>query len=198
MSFLLAFLLLLLSPQGEQPVKPPMPFYDWGACPFEGCTYRRWQAVQPVSVWSARNHRQVAFTVTRNEWVRGLTGVVITTRPGVSRVLVKMTLGESAKVEVAPGDLLYTLHYLGEGYDLFWFHGKTYSDQISGEPDPDPPPPEIKIQIISRPQCVWWVKIRNAKGQVGWTDQTDRFTNMDLFAWHLNPVDRSQLAEDVH
>jgi hypothetical protein len=161
-----------------------MPFYDWGACPFEGCTYRRWQALQHVTVWNTRNHRQIAFTIKSGEWVRGITGVVVTTRPGISKVLEKMTVGEGPSVAVSPGDLLYTLHYVGEGYDLFWFQGRTYSDQISGDRDPDPPPPGTKIQIISRPQAVWWVKVRNAKGQVGWTDQTDRFTNMDQFAWN--------------
>jgi hypothetical protein len=159
-----------------------MPFYDWGACPFEGCTYRRWQAVKTVTVWTGRNHHHVAYTVKSGEWVRGLTGVVITARPGISKVLVKMTLGEKSAVNISPGDVLYTLHDLGEGFDLFWFHGKTYSDQISGDPDPDPPPPGLQIQIISRPQYVWWTKIRNAQGQVGWTDQTERFTNMDQFA----------------
>jgi hypothetical protein len=178
----LIFLLLCLPASRQQAARPPMPFYDWGACPFEGCMYRKWKATKPVTVWTNRGRRHVAFTIKPGEWIRGLTGVVITSQPGVSKVLVKMILGADRSVNVSPGDLLYTLHYAGEGYDLFWFEGKTYSDQISGDPDPDPPPPGIKIQIISRPKCVWWVKIRNAKGQVGWTDQTDRFTNMDQFA----------------
>jgi hypothetical protein len=183
---LLAFALLLLPVPSQVESKPPTPFYDWGACPFEGCTYRRWQAVKAVTVWTGRNHRRVAFTVKSGEWVRGLTGVVITTRPGISKVLVKMTLGDRPAVSVSPGDLLYTLHDLGEGFDFFWFQGKTYSDQISGEPDPDPPPPDLQIQIISRPQYVWWAKIRNLRGRVGWTDQTELFTNMDQFAGNEN------------
>ncbi len=181
-------ILLLVQAATRPPAQPPVPFYDWGACPFEGCTYRRWKAVSPVTVWTGRDHHQVAFIVKQGEWIRGVTGVVITTRPGVSKILVKMTLGNKAKVELAPGDLLYTLHYLGEGYDLFWFRGKTYSDQISGDPDPDPPPPGTEIQIVSRPEYVWWVKVRSAKGQVGWTDQTKRFTNMDEFAWLAGPL----------
>jgi hypothetical protein len=176
--------LLFLRASSSAQAQPSLPFYDWGACPFEGCTYRRWEAVKSVTVWTGRDRRHVAFTIKPKEWTRGITGVVITTRPGVSKILVKMTLGNKAKVALAPGDLLYTLHYLGEGFDLFWFRGKTYSDQISGDVDPDPPPPGTEIQIISRPEYVWWVKVRNAKGQVGWTDQTDRFTNMDQFAWN--------------
>jgi hypothetical protein len=175
-------ILLFVQTPVRPPAQPPVPFYDWGACPFEGCTYRRWQAIRPVTAWTARDRRQVAFTVKPGEWIRGVTGVVITSRPGISKVLVKMTLGSKAQVALSPGDLLYTLHDLGEGFDLFWYHGKTFSDQISGDPDPSPPSPGSSIQIISRPKYVWWVKVRNARGQVGWTDQTNRFTNMDQFA----------------
>lgn len=195
--FALSLLVLLFLPASAPPqAQPPVPFYDWGGCPFEGCTYRRWEAGKPVTVWTGRDRRHVAFTIKPKEWAHGINGVVITTRPGVSKVLIKMTLGNKAQVELAPGDLLYTLHYLGEGYDLFWFRGKTYSDQISGDPDPDPPPPGTEIQIISRPEYVWWVKVRNAKGQVGWTDQTDRFTNMDQFAsWRVPYFRQTQPVE---
>jgi hypothetical protein len=89
---LLIFMLLLGTPPGAY--KPPMPFYDWGACPFEGCTYRKWKATAPVVVWTSRDHRQVAFTIKSDEWVQGLTGVVVTTKPGMIKVLAKMELGK--------------------------------------------------------------------------------------------------------
>jgi hypothetical protein len=194
MQALIAFIFLSMpAPVQGAPSKPPLPFYDWSACPFEGCTYRRWQAVKPVTVWTGRDHRRVAFTVKPGEWIRGVTGVVITTRAGISKVLLPITLGDNPSVSLVPGDVFYTLHYLGEGYDLFWFRGKTYSDQIAADqPDPDPPPPDLQVQIISRPQYVWWVKIRNAKGQIGWTDQTNRFTNMDQFARDRHRLDPSE------
>jgi hypothetical protein len=176
---LLIFMLLLGAPPGAY--KPPMPFYDWGACPFEGCTYRKWKATAPVVVWTSRDHRQVAFTIKSDEWVQGLTGVVVTTKPGMIKVLAKMELGKDPQVAVAPGDVLYTLHYLGEGYELIWFRGKKYSDQLAGDPTPGPPPRDAEFQVISDPETVWWVKIQNAKGQTGWTNRTDRFTNMDIF-----------------
>ena len=162
---------------------PQLPYFDWGACPFEGCTYRSWKAERPTTVWLHRDRKgPVAFQVKPGEWLEGITGVVITYKPGVSKVLAPMTLGNDVTVAVVPGDLLYTLHYAGEGFDLFWFNGKTYADQIASDtPDPDPPPSHLTIQVISRPRCVWWVKVRNAKGQVGWTDQTKNFSHMDQF-----------------
>jgi hypothetical protein len=166
--------------QAEDP-GPRLPFLDWGACPFEGCTYRRWQAVRVTTVWRERDHASpVAYSIGSGEWVEGLTGVVITYKPGVSKVLAPMTLGQGASVVVAPGDILLTLHYLGEGYDLFWFKGLTYQDQIaSDKPDPDPPAPELKVQVVSRARTAWWVKVMNKKRQIGWTDQTRNFAHMD-------------------
>jgi hypothetical protein len=32
---------------------------------------------------------------------------------------------------------------------------------------------------LEQPQSVWWVQIRNAKGQIGWTDQPEKFGNKD-------------------
>lgn len=186
---LLIFILLLGASSDVS--KPHMPFYDWGSCPFEGCTYRRWQATAPVAVWAGRDHRQVIFTIKSGEWVRAITGVVVTTKPGVIRILAKMKLGKDSQLDVSPGDTLYTLHYLGEGYELFWFRGKKYSDQIAGDPTSGPPPRDAEFQIISNPTTIWWVKIRNAKGQVGWTNQTDQFTNMDMFGQnnlYHNPI----------
>ena len=82
----LAFLVFLfLQPTAHRAVEPPVPFYDWGACPSEGCTYRRWQAVKPLTVWTSRDHRHVAFTIKPKEWTRGITGVVLTVRPGITR-----------------------------------------------------------------------------------------------------------------
>src|SRR5208282_3031601 len=33
-----------------QPV-PTLPFFDWNACPFEGCTYGKWTAATAVDVF---------------------------------------------------------------------------------------------------------------------------------------------------
>jgi hypothetical protein len=161
-----------------------LPYYDWDACPFEGCTYRAWKAVRPTTAWTDRDYQSpIALSIKAGEWVTGITGVVVTYQPGLSRVLEPMSLGHDPSVRVVPGDLLLTLHYLGEGYDLFWFKGKLYSDQIaSDEPDPDPPPPALTIQVISRPVAVWWVKVKAEDGKIGWTDQTRNFENMDQFA----------------
>jgi len=166
--------------------QPRLPYLDWGACPFECCTYRKWQANTSVTIYKSRNQNaEVAFQLKQGEWVSGVTGVVVTNQFGVSKILKPLELGYRPKdlkpqLSLTPGELVYTLHYLGEGFDLFWYKGKTYSDQISSrEPDPDPPPPELNIQVISLPKYVWWAKIRNKAGLIGWTDESNKFNNQD-------------------
>ena len=194
---LLGLILSAVASSGGDRLK--LPYYDWGACPFEGCTYRAWKAVRPTTVWKERDYQSlVAFRIEPGEWVDGVTGVVIVYQPGLSKVLAPLSLGHGPSVSVVPGDLLLTLHYAGEGYDLFWFKGKIYSDQIAtDEPDPDPPPPELKIQVISRPLDAWWVKVKNKKGQVGWTDQTRNFENMDQFASAAQPNNEMHLTRSA-
>jgi len=166
--------------------KPPLPYYDWKACPFECCTYRRWKAEKSVVAYKTRNQKaEVAFRVEKGEWVRGIDGVVITHRYGVTKVLKQMELGYTKRgdkpvLSLQPGELVYTLHYLGEGSELFWYKGQVYSDQISaGKPDPDPPPPELNVQVLSLPKYTWWAKITNKAGDVGWTNEAHKFGNVD-------------------
>src|SRR5688572_11341642 len=73
---------------GQRNSKPPQPYFDRGACPFECCTYRDWNVTEPTVVRKAMNDRSpVAFRLKKGERVVGVTGVVITTRPGIATVL---------------------------------------------------------------------------------------------------------------
>jgi hypothetical protein len=166
--------------------KPPLPYYDWNACPFECCTYRTWKVNQTVTAYASRNEKAaIVFQAKRGEWVRGTTGVVITKRYGLTKILKPLELGyrpKSRKPELflQPGTVVYTLHYTGEGMGLFWYNGSTYVDQIAArDPDPDPPPPDLNVQVVSLPSYDWWVKIKNNNGLEGWTRETRKFGNMD-------------------
>ena len=190
----LFFVVVLLSWAGtalakvESSEKPPLPYFDWGACPFECCTYRKWQVKDSVTIYKSRNQKAgVAFRLKQGEWVTGVTGVVVTKQFGISKILKPLEIGYPLKkgadkpvLSLKPGEFFYPLHYLGEGFDLFWYKGNIYSDQISGrEPDPEPPPPELNVQVVSLPKTVWWVKIRNKAGLFGWTDEVNKFDHQD-------------------
>ena len=58
---------------------PPLPFVVEDACPFEGCVFRPWVVGRRVVVRTRRSKTApIAFTVNRWDWVRAVTGVLIT------------------------------------------------------------------------------------------------------------------------
>ena len=67
----------------------------------------------------------------------------------------------------------------------FWFLGKGYEGEMPAPPDqlaPDPSDRDQRDQYIhkiSEPETIWWVKVKNRQGQVGWTNQNEHFGNMD-------------------
>jgi hypothetical protein len=148
---------------------PPTPFVDKGACPFECCTYREWSVLKPTSVRRAMsNSSATLFRVRKGEKVQGVTGVVITTRPGVVRVLKTAKIGE---VTVHRGETIYLLTYLGEGFFRIWRKGKL----LEGEAFED----TTAFRVVNKPVAVWWVKIKNRRGQIGWSREPDNFGNKD-------------------
>ena len=147
-------------------VPPTIPYEDPGACPFEGCTYREWIARKETIIRKENNERSpVVFKVRKGEKVVGLTGTVITLRPGYAEALTRV---QAAGLWLEPGEIVYLLHYEGEGAYKIWFQGK-----IGGRGMAE------NFEILKYPETVWWVKIRSRKGQVGWSNQTENFGNMD-------------------
>lgn len=147
---------------------PRMPYVDKGACPFECCTYRDWTVDKATSI-----HRDMSDAspiinrLKKGERVKGLTGTVITTRAGEIRVLKNTKLGN---LNLKRGDRLYMLTYLGEGFSKIWYKGRIVEDEAWDE--------KLFKQLRS-PSAVWWVKVRNRKGQTGWSRYPENFGNKD-------------------
>lgn len=148
--------------------QPPTPYEDIGACPFECCRYRQWTVSAQTTVrQERRNDSPAAFTLRRGEKVMGLTGVVITTQPGQARILKATVIGG---IQVRSGEIIHLLTYVGEGFYKVWYKGKVEQLEIEGTGG---------FTIIREPEAVWWVKVKNSRGQIGWTDQTKNFSGMD-------------------
>jgi hypothetical protein len=160
---------------------PPMPYEDIGACPFELCSYRDWQAKNTVVVRGTRSpDGPVLFTVRKGETITALTGVVVTISPGQVRFRTPADLSSgSGPVHVERGDTLYLLTARGEGFTKAWFKGKVY-DELDGKAffnsRCDTEPTLCIGTIIERPKRIWWVSIRNMMGQIGWTNEPEQFT----------------------
>jgi len=165
--FGLSLLLVLSSQSFAQRLK--LPYKDFGACPFECCTYRQWVAKKNLVLYKKISGKSpVAFRIKKGEKVTGVTGVVITNIAGKADVLKTQTL-ESSKVQLTKGDTISVLTYLGEGWFRMWYKGKFFED------DGD----STGIKIVSQPKAVWWVKIKNRRGQTGWTKSSGDFDNQD-------------------
>jgi hypothetical protein len=154
-----------------------LPFKDVGACPFECCTYREWTANKDTILYQQmKDGSPLAFKVRKKETVTGITGVVITTKPGIGKALKDVTVEiyednsqRQKKIKFRKGELLKLLTYQGEGFYSVWHQGKTYSVNLD----------DGNIKQLSRPISIWWVKIKNKKGQTGWTKLPENFDNMD-------------------
>lgn len=155
---------------------PPLPFYDWGACPFECCTYRQWTVTVRTRVLAKpKQEAKAVFDLVPGDTVKALTGVVITSRAVLATVNRRSTLDE---LPIQPGDSVYVLHAEGEGYWRVWFRGHVASAlvNLSTEPDQDP---EAEISMPGVPRCVWWAKVANGSGKIGWARVSDNFAHTD-------------------
>ncbi|HVF46753.1 MAG TPA: hypothetical protein VNA17_04235 [Pyrinomonadaceae bacterium] len=161
-------LVLLASITSAQNSRPPIPYIDRGACPFECCTYRDWTVDKPTTVRSAmRDGSPIAFRLRKGARVKGMTGVVITSQPGEVRVLKQTKIGS---VTARPGNIIYLLTYEGEGFHKVWFRGRVSSEETYDT---------SVFRSVREPKAVWWVKVRNSRGKVGWSREPENFGNKD-------------------
>ncbi|HEY2774102.1 MAG TPA: hypothetical protein VGK20_08630 [Candidatus Binatia bacterium] len=173
-------------PQEQSQEKPPLPFYDWGVCPFECCTYRQWTLLRPVSFHQTHDKDSpVMFRLEQGQTVTGVTGVAITTKYGTAKVLKSVeTLGftkdpERLPFSGEPGQTLYVLNYEGEWDTLFWYKGKLYSGGIPVDDCEKMPASCEYVRPESQAEETWWVMVQTPGGEIGWSDETDAFEHMD-------------------
>lgn len=166
---------------------PPMPFEDAGACPFEGCVYREWIAKETIGVKTdRRDSSSVAFRVQPKERVTAVTGIVVTIKPGRVQFREPTMLATSGgNIDVMPSQTLYLLTYQGEGFTKVWFQGKVYTDVdttafMDSRCENDPS--RCTGKVIEQSVTHWWVQIRNRRGQVGWTRETEKFDGKDALS----------------
>jgi len=76
------------------------------------------------------------------------------------------------------GDEVAVLHPLGEGFWLVWRDGKTASAEV-GDPPARPGGGPPALHLVEKPQFVWWVQLRDARGRRGWTEHPENFGNKD-------------------
>ena len=166
---------------------PALPYYDWKACPFEGCAYREWTARKAVAVYDTwEQKRRPIARLSLGEKVTAVTGVVITFRPGVIRM--DRDLPESG---LKRGDTILTYTYKGEGFASAWFKGRFYSEfDISFTKWPNGDGcggAHCAATYTDLGRITWWAQVKLSSGRMGWVDMNEaEFDGMDLLALGLH------------
>lgn len=163
---------------------PSLPFYDWNACPFEGCTYGEWTAEATVEVFDTwKPSRKRIATVRTKAVVTGISGAVITYKPGVIRLNEDLP-----RDDLQRGDTILTYTYRGEGFSAVWFKGRFYRDyDITFAKWPDGSGclgNDCAANYVDLGEKVWWAKVRMRSGVVGWVNMNEaKFGGVDQFAF---------------
>jgi hypothetical protein len=163
--------------------EPALPFEDPKACPFEGCAYRQWTAQKEVAVYDTwkPSRREIAKIAT-GEKVTGVTGVVVTMKPGVIRLDRDLPMQH-----FRAGDLILTYAYRGEGFSAVWFKGAYYSDfDISFAKRPDGTGcggDHCAATYLDLGEKEWWAQVKLSSGQTGWVHMDmSNFEGIDMLA----------------
>src|SRR5579863_7130505 len=183
----LTFALLPLAAQDQ--IKPgpapALPYYDWTACPFEGCTYREWTARKPLAVYDTwKTSRRHLRDLAGGEKVKALGGVVITVRPGLIR------MDRDLDADLKKGDTILTYTYEGEGFSSVWFKGAFHSEfDISFAKWPDGQGcggDHCAATYVDLGDKEWWAEIQLGAAATGWVDMNhSEFDGTDMLARRL-------------
>jgi hypothetical protein len=149
---------------------PTLPFYDWGACPYETCGYKQWTAHRAATVYDTwKPERKPVAQLAEGDRVTGIEGAVVTMLPGVIRM--DRDLPEQ---NLQRGDTILTYAERGEGYSAVWFKGKYHKQfDISFAKLPDGTGcggAHCAATYIDLGRKLWWVKVKLASGLTGWVE----------------------------
>ena len=152
-------------------------YLDRGACEGEACGYGRWKTLETTTVYARPDEGSRKVREFRaGQCVTALTGEVHVYKPG--RFVVIKT-----QERFKPGDVIYAYTYVGEEVYKIRHKGRWYPEQqLTYSPRPGPDAAE-KCTLDARcwgvfeekPDSVWWIKMRDDRGRVGWTREPQRF-----------------------
>ena len=170
-------------PAGESKLAsaPVLPFYDWGACPYETCRYHQWTAQRPATVYDTwKQERQPIAQLVVGDKATGITGVVITFAPGLIRM--DRDLPDQ---NLRRGDTVLTYAYRGEGYSAVWFKGAYHSAfDISFTKWPDGSGcggTHCAATYADLGRKSWWAQVKLESGRRGWVEMNSGQTTAALY-----------------
>ncbi len=163
------------SVDSSQDALPSFPYVVQAACPGEGCMYDEWLACAAVPVYASMGGAtESIITHEANERFSVLTGAVLVESPGIVAITrpsrpVPFLEGEDI---FQPGDTLYVLEYVAEGFYNTWFQGSFFeTEQFWPGPNFFPSSDyEFGGSVVQEVESSFWVQIRSADEGEGWVD----------------------------
>ena len=178
--FLCACPLLIAQAPSNKPsaAEPTLPVINLRACPFEGCSFRKWIVLKDVTLYSNwKEDRKSVITAKAADVVTGITGVHITYEPDRIQVLQPLP-----GLDLQPGDILLRYMYRGEGFADIWIKGqwrKQFDCSFITEMDSSGCLRDCSAKVISQGHKAWWVQVKTSGGLTGWAKSEDQFDCMD-------------------
>jgi hypothetical protein len=158
--------------------EPSLPVINYRACPFEGCSFRKWIVIKDVALYATwKEGRKPLTTVKTAEVVTGITGVHITYEP--DRIEVLQPLPE---LGLQRGDILLRYMSRGEGFADVWSKGQrhnVFDCTFVTEMDNSGCLRDCAAKVISQGRKVWWVQVKTSGGLTGWAKSEDQFDCID-------------------
>jgi hypothetical protein len=171
----------------QSPAEPGLPVIDYNACPFEGCTFRKWTVNRTSKIYSSwqANRREVSTLKPREE-VTGLTGVLVIRKPDSFQVRQPIPY-----FSLKTGDVILQYAEWGEGYADLWANGVWHKGFDWGQTEDGDVVltnagftlPQIlrddNVTLVQHGIKEWWVQVKRASGQTGWVAVEENFDGMD-------------------
>ena len=149
-------------------------FIAEGACPFECCTYRRWEVTKDTQLYKEKNQESDMLTIAKiGDSIQALTGDVHV-RP------LKLTVVKNHDIH-QKNDVIWLLNYFGEGRYAAWKDGKHISVELPFSPYQKTKQLDWAV-IEGSYKMIWWVRIKTQNGLEGWTKEVGNFSNQDSCA----------------
>ena len=164
------------TPASSQQARPGV-YVEEGACPSESCTYGPWRVLRDTRLLAtSEDSAAPAGVVHAADTVQALPGHV---RSVPTAFLVKEGFRGTEGHAWAPGDTIWVLTYLGEGYFHIWADGKVQDEELGFSPYGGTFGTRCtgcrRGEMVRELRSEWWIKIRARNGATGWTRQSDNF-----------------------
>ncbi len=137
----------------------------------DGCAYGEWLACGSIPVYASRdNTAEIVTTLEASDRFEVLTGNIVIESPGIVAVTrpwrpVPFNPGEDI---FQPGDTLFFLNYVGEGFYITWFKGEHMGTEQFWPGPTTPSHLEFAGTLVQEVESVFWVQIRSANHAEGW------------------------------